>query len=92
MTHNEFYELYQATEKNATDFIGHVVTGHNYTVNYCGGGVYTRHMWDGDTGEIYKYQIITHIAPDKLLINEWCALDGDKVYVWYTNDTKLIEE
>lgn len=91
MTREEFYKVFIATEKNATDFIPEIVKGHNYVVNYCGGGVYTRHMWDGDTGEIYKWQVIVHIAPDMLLINEASILDGDKVYVWSTNNTDLIE-
>lgn len=92
MTHDEFMRVYHATEENATEFFRGVVQGANYTVNYCGGGFYTRRLWDTDTGEVYRFQIIAHIAPDMLLINEWCALDGDKVWVWYTNNTKLIEE
>lgn len=92
MTHDEFMRVYRATENNATVFFRSVVQGDNYQVNYCGGGIYTRHLWDTDTGEIYRFQIITHIAPDMLLITEWCALDGDKVWVWYADNTRLIEE
>jgi hypothetical protein len=91
MTKETFIKLYHETEENAS-LVKDVIRGFNYEIGRCGGGVYTRHMWDIDTGEIYKYQIIVYIAPERLLITEWCALDGDdEVRVWYENNTKMIK-
>ena len=92
MTHDEFMKVYHAIEENAPELFRDFVKGANYQVNYCGNGIYTRHMWDTDTGEIYRFQIIAHLAPNMLLVTEWCALNGDKAWVWYADDTKLIEE
>lgn len=45
-----------------------------------------RRVWDIDTGEVYKHQIITLLTDDMVLIVEKSALDNYKV-VTYTDNT-----
>lgn len=52
-------------------------------------GYILRRVWDIDTGEVYKHQIITLLADDMALIVEKCALDNNKV-VTYTDNWDII--
>lgn len=48
-----------------------------------------RRVWDIDTGEVYKHQIITLLTNDMALIVEKSALDNYKV-VTYTDNLDIV--
>ena len=52
-------------------------------------GFIIRRVWDIDTGEIYKHQIITLLTDDMVLIVEKSALDNYKV-VTYTDNLDIV--
>lgn len=53
-------------------------------------GYVLRWVWDIDTGEVYKHQIITLLTDDMVLIVEMCALDNNKV-ITYTDNGDIIK-
>lgn len=52
-------------------------------------GFIIRRVWDIDTGEVYKHQIITLLTDDMVLIVEKSALDNYKV-VTYTDNLDIV--
>ena len=52
-------------------------------------GFIIRRVWDIDTGEVYKHQIITLLTDDMVLIVEKSALDNNKV-ITYTDDLDIV--
>lgn len=52
-------------------------------------GFIIRRVWDIDTGEVYKHQIITLLTDDMVLIVEKSALNDNKV-IAYTDDLDTV--
>ena len=52
-------------------------------------GYILRRVWDIDTGEVYKHQIITLMTDDMALIVEKSILDDNKV-ITYTDNWDII--
>lgn len=52
-------------------------------------GFILRRVWDIDTGEIYKHQIITLLTDDMVLVVEKSVLDNYKV-ITYTDNLDIV--
>ena len=66
------------------------IKGINYEIDCVAEGLYTRIMWDYDDGEIYKWQIIVVVTPDKVMITEWNDIDAQ--CFTYTRGIEIIEK
>lgn len=66
------------------------IVGYNFKIEYAFDDIIVRTMWDTDTGEIYKWQLITIIGVDKVMVQEQNDIDGEKVLTYIT-DYAIIE-
>lgn len=66
------------------------VIGYNFKIEYAYDDIAVRTMWDTDTGEIYKWQLITIIGVDKVMVQEQNDINGEKVLTYIT-DCAIIE-
>lgn len=81
----KFYALYKELNLNSKL----VARGSNYVVKSVDGSqVRLRYMWDIDTGEIYKYQVLVPAGGEILMVFEHSALDND-IVIAYTDSERM---
>lgn len=82
-TPEKFLALYQELNFDAKT----VARGSNYVIkNVNGAQVRLRYMWDIDTGEIYKHQILVPAGADIIMVFEYSTLDNDVVIAYTENE------
>ena len=86
MNRAEFLDTFNELIDNRTEKFS--VKGVNSALDCVGAGIYVRCMWDLDDGQVYKYQIIVAISPDKVMVTEWNDID-DKVFT-YVRDSEFL--